>query len=451
MNDFLRLISLQDSNTRVVLAGTTLLGIAAAVVGAFAVLRRRSLVGDAVAHAALPGVCIAYLIVGERNNVAFMIGAFIIGVLAAAFVSFVKSVSRIKEDAAIGLTIGGFFGVGIVLSRLIQNQPEGNRAGLDSFIFGKAASMVESDVQWIIAVTGVVILVVLLLYKEFKLLCFDRDFTVASGFPAFALDLLLMGLICICTVVGLPAVGVVLMVALLVIPGVAARVWTDRLGSMLLIAAGFGGLAGFLGTVLSATLPAPSGSISRGWPTGPLIVLVAASCFIVSLLVAPKRGLIADALRRSSLRRRIALQNLLRSAFERTEGPTGTVTRWALADLPRSSPISPSTLRRAIRQGLVEEHAGSCALTPSGLDAARKVIRAHRLWELFLIEQADIASDRVDHDADQIEHILPPDVIASLEARLAELGRVRSASTSAVPDSPHALPPAPQRAGAATP
>lgn len=445
MEQFLRLITLQDSNTRVVLLGTTLLGIAAAVVGAFAVLRRRALVGDAVSHAALPGICAAFFVTGDRNFVMFLVGALVFGVLAAAFISFVKAATRIKEDAAIGMAIGGFFGLGIVLSRVIQNSPTGNKAGLDSFIFGKAAAMVASDAKLIALCAGVVLAVVVLLYKEFKVLCFDRSFAAGQGWPTLALDLLLMGLVCVCTVVGLPAVGVVLMVSLLVIPPVAARFWTDRLGVMLLLAAVFGGLSGALGTALSATVPAPASGLSRGWPTGPLITLVACAIFIVSMLAAPRRGIIADAVRRITLRRRVEMQNLLRAAYETLEPRADLSRPWTLDDLGPSAAHRGfrAALRRALRQGLIARAGQGEAfiLTPAGQAAARQVVRAHRLWELFLIEQADIAPDHVDRDADQIEHVLPTDLLGQLESRLAALGRLPVGAPSVVPVSPHPVQP----------
>ncbi len=280
------------------LLGTALLGIAAAVVGVFAVLRRRSLVGDAVAHAALPGVCVSYLVFGDRQLAALLLGALVFGCLAIVFITLVTSRTRIKEDAAIALVIGGFFGVGIVLSRMIQNLPPtwtallgekgsgtGGRSGLDAFIFGKAASMVVADARLIGGVALLTLIIVFALYKELKLLCFDRDFAAGQGWPVLALDLLIMAFVCICTVVGLPAVGVVLMVSLLVIPAATARLWSDRLGSVLLIAGVLGAAAGLIGTALSATLPAPIGALSRGWPTGPLITLTAGAFFAVSFAV----------------------------------------------------------------------------------------------------------------------------------------------------------------------
>lgn len=443
MDQFIRLITLQDANTRVVLLGTMLLGIASAVVGSFAVLRKRSLVGDAVAHAALPGVCVAYFVVGERNFAAFLLGALFFGVLAAAFVTFVKAWTRVKEDAAIGLAIGGFFGVGIVLSRIIQNQPAGNRAGLDSFIFGKAASMVADDARLILIVAACVLVAVVLFYKEFKIISFDREFAAGQGWPTIVLDLFLMALVCVCTVVGLPAVGVVLMVALLIIPPVAARFWTNRLGLMLVIAAAFGGASGLIGTILSATVPTPAGSLSRGWPTGPLIVLTAAVIFSGSLLAAPGRGLIADLVRKHLLRRRIAVQNLLRDVYETIE-PAGDLGRAWLPDrLVRPASSHARGLARSVRDGLVKRSGAEFVLTSQGRDAAVRVVRAHRLWELYLIEQADIAPDHVDRDADQLEHVLSPEIIAQLEARLEQEDRERPRSPvldRPLPASPHYIP-----------
>ncbi len=434
--DLARLLTLRDANTRVVLIGTGLLGLASGVIGSFAVLRRRALVGDAVAHAALPGICAAYFVVGDRSFGAFLLGALVFGVLAAGLISFLRAFTRVKEDAATAIVIGSFFGLGLVLSKIIQNEPAGNRAGLDRFLLGAAASMVRADAARIGLAAAAVGIGVALLYKELKLLCFDRDFAQSLGFPAMALDLLLMGLICLCTVVGLPAVGVVLMVALLIIPGVTARFWTDRLATMIAVAGAVGLVSGILGTALSAALPAPAKALTRGWPTGPMIVLVAGGCFLASLLVAPRRGLLAEAARRWALRRRIADQHLLRAVYERLE-PTGDLcAAWLPGVLARSSPSTwGRSLARARRRGVVVPADGGYRLTDRGAAEAARVVRAHRLWEHYLIEEASIAPDHVDRDADAIEHLLPADVLARIEHRLRSEGRL----PEAVPISPHAI------------
>lgn len=434
--DLARLLTLRDANTRVVLIGTGLLGLASGVIGSFAVLRRRALVGDAVAHAALPGICAAYFVVGDRSFGAFLLGALLFGVLAAALISFIRASTRVKEDAATGIVIGSFFGLGLVLSKIIQNEPAGNRAGLERFLLGAAASMVRADAARIGLAAAAVGIGVFLFYKELKLLCFDRGFAQSLGFPAVALDLLLMGLICLCTVVGLPAVGVVLMVALLIIPGVTARFWTDRLSIMIAVAGLVGMVSGVLGTALSAALPAPAKALTRGWPTGPMIVLVAGACFLVSLLMAPGRGVISEALRRWALRRRIADQHLLRAVYERLEPAGDLRAPWLASALAITPSKRNAALARAGGRGLAERVDGGYRLTDRGVAEAARVVRAHRLWEHYLIDEASIAPDHVDRDADEIEHLLPADVLARIESRLRAEGRL----PEAVPASPHVIP-----------
>lgn len=453
MTDFLRLITLQDANTRVVMLGAAVLGLACGVIGLFAMLRKRALAGDAVAHAALPGVCAAYFIVGERHFPALLLGALVFGLLAAAFIAMVRSLTRVKEDAATAIAIGAFFGLGIAMSRIIQNQPGGNRAGLDHFLFGKAASMVMADARLITWVAIAVLAIVALLFKELKLLCFDRAFAQSlwgggsAAWRTHALDLLLMGLIAVCTVVGLPAVGVVLMVGLLVIPAAAARFWTDRLTPMTLLAGGIGLMSGLLGVAASAALPTPAGMLSRGWPTGPMITLVAVAIFAASLLAAPRRGVLAEIARRARVRHRVSTQNVLRAMYEDLErrGKLAVATATPVSARVGGTPLG---WRRAAAQGLVaaatevrvpSELGPTFTLTRYGLAEAAKVVRAHRVWELFLTEQASIAPDHVDRDADEIEHVLPHDLIERLEQRLREQGRLPNAP---VPESVHPIGPA---------
>lgn len=304
MAELLRLLSLQDSSTRVVMLSTAGLAIAAAMVGSLAMLRRRALVGDAVAHASLPGICVAWFVAGDRSLAVLLLGAFVLGLACMAIMALVQRLTKAREDATTAIAISGFFGLGIVLSRMIQNQPGGNRAGLDGFLFGKAASAVTSDAWLVLAVAGMVVAIVLALRKEFGLLCFDRDFAAGIGRPVHRLDALLLVLVALVSVAGLPSVGVVLVVALLVIPPAAARCWSASLGSMLAVAAAIGAMSAIIGTGLSAVLPPPSGAVGGGWPTGPMIVLTAAVLFMLSLLLAPERGVLIAMWRRH--RRRAA-------------------------------------------------------------------------------------------------------------------------------------------------
>jgi manganese/zinc/iron transport system permease protein len=439
MSELLRLITLQDSNTRMVLLGTGALGLAAGVIGALAVLRRRALVGDALAHAALPGVCVSFLVFRERSLPLFLLGALVFGVLGVLTMNAIRRFTRIKEDAAIAIVLGSFFGLGIALSGIIQRLPSGNRAGLDGFLFGKAAGMVQADVTLIAAASALALLGVVALYKEFKLVGFDRAFAGSLGWRVSLLDLILMCLLAIVTVVGLPAVGVVLMAALLIIPGVTARFWTDRLAPHLALAGLFGTLAGLIGSALSAVLPAPEGSLSRGFPTGPLIVLVAGTLFVVSLLFAPRRGLIARWRTARLLQQQIDDEHLLRDLYELQEANTPATRTTLTARRTWRSGSLHSALRRALAIADVSERDATIALTASGLTRAVRVIRSHRLWELYLHEHAGVAPDHVDRDADLIEHFITPELLAKFEAQLA-LGdgdALRTGATLGVPLSLH--------------
>jgi manganese/zinc/iron transport system permease protein len=275
----------ENYNTLVVLAGVSLLGATSGVIGAFAVLRKRALTGDALSHAALPGLCIAFIVLRERNLTAMLLGALASGVLGIAIISALSRWTRIKDDASIGIVLSVFFGLGIVLLKMIQNmEGVGSRAGLNSYIFGKTAGMLLGDVYVILAASLMFLAVVLALYKEFLLVSFDSDFARSIGWPVYGIDLLLMSLVAAGVVVGLPNVGVVLVSALLIMPGAAARFWTDSLSMLLVLAGLFGFVTGLLGTVLSATF--------EQLPAGPIIVLTGAALFAASMLLGSRRGAI---------------------------------------------------------------------------------------------------------------------------------------------------------------
>ncbi|MDP8244329.1 MAG: iron chelate uptake ABC transporter family permease subunit [Candidatus Hinthialibacter antarcticus] len=405
---------LTDINAQWVLAGCVLLGICSGILSSFAMLRKRSLLGDALAHSALPGVCVAYLIVGERSIPAFMLGALAAGMLGAFCIQFITRHSRIKEDAALGLVLSVFFAVGIVLLTYILNSSGGNKAGLKTFIFGQAASMIGRDVYIMASCAIVVIVFSLLLYKEMKLLCFDVGFADSLGYSSTWLDALLNILIVLVVVIGLQAVGVVLMVAMLITPAAAARYWTDRLNRMTLLSALFGGLSGALGVYLSALAPR--------MPTGPWIVLSATLMFILSLLFAPARGLLAKGLRTWSLRSRVARENALRSLYEWSERKNGWDDWAPLEDIASMRSQSHAQALRNLRglksNQFVEEQSGAFRLTKDGQEQAYQVTRNHRLWEMYLMYEEEFDADHVDRDADFIEHFLTPETVKELERLL---------------------------------
>ncbi|MFE8695768.1 metal ABC transporter permease [Cytobacillus sp. FJAT-53684] len=310
MNDLLKMI-LFDANTQWVLLGTMLLGIASGVLGSIALLRKQSLIGDAVAHAALPGICMAFLLSGEKSLIVLLIGATISGLLAAYCIQFIISKSIIKEDAAICLVLSVFFGFGIVLLTKVSQLPSGNKSGLDDFIFGQAASLVGNDVKLMAGAAAVLIFITAILFKELKVLTFDPAFAKGLGLPTGLLNFLFLTLLVAAVVVGIQAVGVILMAALLITPAIAARFWTNSLGKMVVISGIFGALSGMAGTLLS--------TIGEGLPTGPFIVVTATALFFISMLFAPERGLVTKWIKRivnnKQLRNNELLQSEKRSGF----------------------------------------------------------------------------------------------------------------------------------------
>ncbi len=416
---------LRQPNTRVVVMGTTVLGIAAGVIGTFAYLRKRSMMGDALSHATLPGIAAAFMITGSKSLLVLISGGAITGVLGVLAVIGIRRSSRIKEDAAIGIVLSVFFGAGVVLLSLVQKMTTGHQAGLQTFIYGKAAAMIHRDTV-LIAITALAVIAgAVLCFKEFRLICFDVDFAGSLGWPVVLLDVVMMSLVVLTTIIGLQAVGLIMIVALLIIPAAAARFWTDRLLTMTVLAGAFGAASGYLGSVISA--------LFARMPTGPIIVLTGGAFFVFSMLAAPRRGILIAVLQRVRLRRRIADQNLLRVLAEHEErrGEVAVafadlLTRrsWSFVGLRRR-------LQRALRRGDVCRRGPSLwQLTDTGRRRAQRVLRNHRLWEVYLIRYADIAPSHVDRDADEVEHVLSPALIRELDRALRDEQRI--------PPSPHA-------------
>jgi len=300
----------RDPNAQWILFGCMLLGLSSGVIGSFAYLRKQSLMGDALAHAALPGVCIAFMLSGSKSIFLFLIGAAVAGVIATFGIGYITRNTRIKQDSALAIVLTVFFGLGIVLLTQIQHSGNGNQSGLDKFLFGQAASMMRSDVITMAVISVVLIGICTLLFKEFKLLSFDPGFARGMGYPVAFMDQLIMFLMVVAVVVGIQAVGVVLMAALLITPAVSARYWTEKLGLMVILAGIFGALSGLIGTFISAS--------GNNLPTGPLTVLVATALFVISVIAAPRRGLLSKLLLRVSVRNKVKQEQAL-AQLERRE------------------------------------------------------------------------------------------------------------------------------------
>lgn len=358
-----------DYTLRTVALGAATLGIVSGSLGSFAVLRRQSLLGDAMSHAALPGIVLAFFLTRSKLPLVLLIGAIIAGWLGTLLMSNIVRYTRIKQDSALGLVLSVFFGLGLMLLTFVQRIPDATQAGLNSYLFGQAAALLQRDVVTMGILGGVALLFMALFWKEFKLLSFDPDFAGSLGFPVRALDVLLTTLIVIAVVVGLQAVGVVLMSAMIVAPAAAARQWTNRLGVMVALSAFFGALAGVTGAVISST--------GQGFATGPTIVLAVSAIVIFSLLLAPNRGLIWQAIRRQRNRRRLNVRALLSDLYTlavRHEEPDHAHDIAVLRAMNAGRGGVARTLAALAEQGLVkEQEPGQWALTEAGWQEARRL------------------------------------------------------------------------------
>ena len=284
----------QDYTFQVVAMGTAILGIVSGVLGSFAVLRKQSLIGDGVSHSALSGVVGAFILTGNKNTQILLLGAFVTGLLSSLLILVFMKHRRVKFDSILALVMSVFFGLGLVLLTYTQRMANSNQAGLNSFIYGQASTILKSDVIFT-SVCGIALLfLVFLFYKEFKLLCFDPVFAQTLGFSTKKLDLILSIMIVIAIIIGLQTVGVVLMSAMLIAPAVSARQWTSNLWSMLFLSATFGAISGVMGTMISSSY--------SNMPTGPVIVVCISAIAFFSMLFAPNRGIVHKIYIRKKLR-----------------------------------------------------------------------------------------------------------------------------------------------------
>jgi manganese/zinc/iron transport system permease protein len=287
-----------DYTLRTVALGTALLGLVSGTLGAFAFLRRQSLIGDAISHAALPGVVLAFMLTGLKSPAVLMGGAALAGIAGVLLVIAVTRSTRIKQDAALGIILSVFFGFGLMLLTFLQRDPNARQAGLNHFLFGQAATLLAGDVLMMGLFGGGALALLVLFWKELKLLSFDRDFGASLGFPMQGLEVLITLLLVVAIVIGLQAVGVVLMSAMIVAPAAAARQWTDRLGLMVVLAGLFGAAAGVAGTAIS--------NLASGLSTGPVIVLCISAIAAFSLLFGSSRGIVWASVRRWRHRQELA-------------------------------------------------------------------------------------------------------------------------------------------------
>lgn len=414
MEMLLEFFSFNDPNIRYVTFGSIILTATAATVGTFTFLRKKALVGDAVAHAILPGICLAFILSGTKNPVYLIIGAFITGWIALVLIDYISARSRIKEDTAIGLILSVFFGIGIFMLTIIQKGGNAAQTGLDQFLFGNAASLIGEDLISFSVVALLLLVALLLFFKEFKVLSFDKDYARAIGYPVGKLELVLTTLTVMAIVIGIQAVGVILMAAMLITPAAAARFWTDKLIIMIILAAIFGAISGISGAFISYAAPS--------MPTGPWIVLMISFIAAISFMLAPRKGVLFRMIKRHRFLKRMNEENILKALYHLGEEQDDYMAERTKSEIINNRFFTKKQLLSGVRslksQGYLKDKGKKIKMTAKGKSKGRRIVRLHRLWELYLTEYLRIAPDHVHEDAETIEHILTPEMENRLEKLL---------------------------------
>ena len=397
-----------------VVVGTTLLASSSAVVGTFSYLKGQSLVGDAIAHALLPGVVLAFMLGDGKNPAYLILGALVSGLIAHYGIAFIQNRTKLKSDTAVSLVLSTFFGFGIMLMSVVQQRGQGQQAGLERYLLGKAAAITMLDVYTFSALALLLLLGVALFYKGFQLMTFNEDFAHAIGLPVGLIRVTFTVLTVLAVTIGIQTVGVVLMAALLITPAAAARAWTKSLPQMIVLAAVFSAISAVLGTLISSAI--------TKMPTGPWIVIILGLIGFTSLFIAPEKGWLFKRKRALENRSKINRENIMKLMYRQEE------KRGLGNKLTGPQILSIRAMREdALRVGLKDlkkrlwiiEHIDGFTLTDLGRMEGRRVVRLHRLWELYLTERLGMAPDHIHPQAETMEHVITPEIEALL---IKELG-----------------------------
>ncbi|MFQ5494801.1 MAG: iron chelate uptake ABC transporter family permease subunit, partial [Phycisphaerae bacterium] len=371
---------------------SVLVGVACGVLGCYVVLRRMALIGDALSHAVLPGVVIAFLITGNTGIGGLFVGALLAGLLTAGLIKLVSQYSRTKEDSAIGIVFTALFALGIIL---ISSLGRGTHFDLKCFLFGDPLAVGPDDLLLMAIVAPTVLAIVFLLYHRLKLASFDPVVAAAMGISVTGLHYLLMGMLSATVVAGLKTTGVILVVAMIITPASAAYQFCNRLAPMLVLAGVFGAISAAAGMSVAFITNAP---------TGPAMVLVATALFALAMLLSPEHGMVTRAWRQRRVRRHIESEDVLKAAYHFAE--SGEPCR--LGDLARRTGLSIGRVNASTRElgkkGLARRQRDRLNLTPNGRRRATGLVRAHRLWEAYLADEAHVGMEALHDEAERLEH-----------------------------------------------
>jgi len=395
-----------------ILIASVLISVSSSLVGTFALLQRKSLVGDAIAHATLPGVCLSFLLAGEKNPFILILGALATGWLSLLFIDFVQTKTKVKKDAILGITLSIFFALGIMLLTYMQHMPHlGNISGLSDYIFGNIVSVNRTDLWAFSGISLLCFIGIIALYKELVIYSFDESFAHAIGLKTNLIRFILSFLTILTIISNMQAIGMVLTASMLITPAAAARFWTNKLSIIFALAISFSILSSLFGVFISYHYTIP---------TGPLIVVFVSTIAILSFLFAPKKGIFSKRWNLMLLKRKVADENMLKLMFKLGEKERSITKKRTTAELSLSigKKKTLASLARLKHRSYVNKVNDVWQLTKEGVEKGKRITRLHRLWELYLTTHLQIAPDHVHDDAETIEHIITPELEKELEKTL---------------------------------
>jgi len=413
LREIISFFSFSEPNVKVVFLGSLILCSVSGLVGTFTLLRKRSLIGDVISHSVLPGIALAFII-GQQKNIAYLlIGATITGWISTFLVDYITKHSKIKSDTAIALILSVFFGVGVLLLTHIQHSGNASQSGLDQFIFGRASAMNMSDV-YLFTIVGIIIAaIIVIFFRGFTLLSFDESYAQSIGFPIESLKLMLSITTVATVAMGVQAVGVVLMSALLITPAASAKFWTHKIHVLAILAVLISGASGVLGSAISYS--------SKGMPTGPWIVVVVSLVAIFSAFLGSESGLLKGYRLRRQNNVKILRENTIKLFFA-LQNLNKKQSKFSLAEISQNSKMALSTLKRGlnllVNDDLINKDSSGYGVTKKGSEEAKAIVRKHRLWELYISKYMNLKPDHVHDDAEGIEHVITPEIEKELEELL---------------------------------
>ena len=393
----------QEWAVRALLA-SSMVGIMCGVLGCFIVLRNMALVGDALAHAILPGVVLAFVVVGY-SALGFFTGAVLAGLLTAVGITWIQHQVQTKNDAAIGIVFTAMFSIGVMgISAISKN--EGVHLDLKDFLFGNVLGVANEDLYLTAAIVVYVLLSVWAFYRYLFVTTFQPVVAETMGISVRTIHYYLMLLLSFAVVAALQTVGVILVVAMLITPAATALLLSDRLPTVLLLAGGLGLASAVFGLVAAIQLETTP---------GPAMAVTATAFYLAAVLLAPRKGLLFRTILQRRLRNRIRREDALKQIFRLQQ--QGEVSEPALLqNLGYGRRILQQQLQFMRQQGWLERE--RLALTSTGRDEAYRLVRAHRLWETYLVNQIGLSAEQIHDDAERYEHLLSDEILDEVEAEL---------------------------------